>query len=270
MDAKTLVLKFGGSMFHPEALAPFAQRVRAYVAGGHRVVVVHGGGKEIDAMLDAIGHKSQRIDGLRVTDDTTLKVVEMVLCGRVNKAIVRSLLQVGVPAVGLSGQDGALLVGRPLVMEKTDANGQVVRIDLGHVGEVDQVNPEPVNVLLRNHIVPVVAPLGVTSQGAPLNLNADTAAAAIAGAVRADLFALLTDVPGVLVGKDGAKEVASLLTAADIERLKLEGVVTGGMIPKVDCCLAALRGGAKTSVIASMDNFTQATDLEGTRIVEEA
>lgn len=270
MDAKTLVLKFGGSAFQPEALKPFAERVRAYVAGGHRVVIVHGGGKEIDLMLDAIGHKSQRIDGLRVTDDRTLDVVEMVLCGRVNKAIVRALLQAGVPAVGLSGQDGALLVGRQLVIEKTDASGQVVKIDLGHVGEVEAVNPEPVNVLLRNHIVPVVAPLGVTSQGAPLNLNADTAAAALAGAVKADLFALLTDVPGVLVGSDGTREVAPVLTAAEVQALKAGGVVTGGMIPKVDCCLAALRSGAKTSVIASMENFTQATELKGTRIIEES
>jgi len=269
VEGKTIVLKFGGSAFQPEALQPFAKRVSAYTGAGHRVVIVHGGGKEINAMLEALGMKSVFIDGLRVTDEATLKVVEMVLCGNVNKAIVRSLLANGVRAMGLSGQDAGILVATPLVSEKPDANGRPVRIDYGHVGEVERVHAEPVEVLLRNHLIPVIAPLGITNQGVSLNCNADTAAAAIAGALKADLFALLTDVAGVLVPQNGSKAVAPVLSADDVARLKREGVVTGGMIPKVDCCLSALKAGAKGSVIASLENFVGATDLGGTRIVEQ-
>ena len=267
---KTIVLKFGGSAFQPEALRPFAERVRAYVSGGHRVVIVHGGGKEINAMLDALKIKSVFIDGLRVTDETTLNVVEMVLCGHVNKAIVRALLSAGIPAIGVSGQDGAILLAHPLQVEKTDSSGQRIMIDYGHVGEVERVNRDPLESMLGSRMVPVIAPLGLSSQGKPLNLNADTAAAAIAGALEADIFALLTDVPGVLVPTDGTKSVAPLLTAADIARLKQDGTVSGGMIPKVDCCLIALRGGARSSLIASMDAFSAGQDFGGTRIVEDA
>lgn len=269
-DVKTIVLKFGGSAFQPEALRPFAERVRTYVAARQRVIVVHGGGKEVNAMLQALNLQSVFIEGLRVTDEATLKVVEMVLCGQVNKALVRALLSVGVRAVGISGQDGGLLISRPLVAERTEASGRRVKIDYGRVGEVEQVKPEPLEALLRSHIVPVVAPLGITSKGEALNLNADAAAAAIAGAMRADLFALLTDVPGVLVPQGPGTAVAPLLTKNEVARLKASGVVTGGMIPKVDCCLAALRGGAKASLIASMEAFTTGTELQGTRIVESA
>ena len=267
---KTIVLKFGGSAFQPDALRPFAERVRAYVAGHHRVVIVHGGGKEISAMLEALSIKSVFIDGLRVTDEATLKVVEMVLCGHVNKAIVRALLSAGVPAMGISGQDAAILLARPLQVEKPDSHGQRVVIDYGQVGDVESVNRDPIESLLNARMVPVIAPLGLSSKGHALNLNADTAAAAIAGALQADLFALLTDVPGVLVPQDGAKVVAPLLTAADVERLKKEGVVTGGMIPKVDCCITSLRAGARSSLIASMDAFNDGSDFGGTRIVEDA
>lgn len=267
---KTIVLKFGGSTFHPDALRPFAERVRAYASKGDRVVVVHGGGKEISAMLDALGIQSVFIDGLRVTDEATLKIVEMVLCGHVNKAIVRALIASGVPAAGISGEDGAILLARRLHVEKPDASGRRVVVDYGHVGEVERVNREPLDALLGAGLVPVVAPLGITAQGRALNLNADTAAAAIAGALQADLFALLTDVPGVLVRDKGAERVAPLLTAADVERLKNDRVVTGGMIPKVDCCLAAVRAGARSSLIASMEAFNAGADLGGTRIVEDA
>jgi acetylglutamate kinase len=267
---KTIVLKFGGSAFQPEALRPFAERVRAYVASHHRVVIVHGGGKEISALLDALDIKSVFIDGLRVTDDRTLKVVEMVLCGNVNKAIVRALLAAGVPAMGISGQDAAILLAKPLHVEKTGATGQPVVIEYGHVGEVEAVNRDPLESLLGSRIVPVLAPLGLSTQGHALNLNADTAAAAIAGALHADLFALLTDVPGVLVSENGTKKVAPLLTAADVARLKNDGTVTGGMIPKVDCCVAALRAGARSSLIASMEAFNNGADFGGTRIVEDA
>jgi acetylglutamate kinase len=267
---KTIVLKFGGSAFQPDALRPFAERVRAYVAGHHRVVIVHGGGKEITEMLEALSIKSVFIDGLRVTDEATLKVVEMVLCGHVNKAIVRALLSAGVPAMGISGEDGAILLAKPLHVEKTDSNGQRIVIDYGMVGEVESVNRDPLESLLNARLVPVVAPLGLSTHGHALNLNADTAAAAIAGSLQADLFALLTDVPGVLVPQDGTKQVAPLLTAADLVRLKTSGVVTGGMIPKVDCCLTALRAGARSSLIASMEAFNSGSDFGGTRIVEDA
>ncbi len=265
---KTIVLKFGGSAFAPEALKPFAQRVHAYVKAGHKVVNVHGGGKEITAMLDALSIKSVFIDGLRVTDEATLKVVEMVLCGHVNKAIVRALLTEGVQSMGVSGQDGAILLAKPLVVEKDNADGTRLRIDYGRVGDVEHVNPKPLQSLLLSHYVPVVAPLGLTSQGVSLNLNADTAAAAIAGALKADLFVLLTDVEGVLVPNGATLQVAQSLTASQIEQHKQSGAIKGGMIPKVDCCLVALRSGARTSLIASMESFNAGADMTGTRIVE--
>jgi acetylglutamate kinase len=267
-NGKTIVLKFGGSAFAPEALRPFAKRVQAYVKAGHKVVIVHGGGKEITAMLDALSIKSVFIDGLRVTDEATLKVVEMVLCGHVNKAIVRALLTEGIQSIGLSGQDAAILLATPLIVEKTDAAGNPVRIDYGHVGEVERVNAKPLQSLLRSQYVPVLAPLGLTAQGVSLNLNADTAAAAIAGALEADLFVLLTDVAGVMVPNGTTLQVAQSLTAAQVQLHKESGAIKGGMIPKVDCCLAALRGGAKSSLIASMDSFNSGADMSGTRIVE--
>lgn len=265
---KTVVLKFGGSAFDPAALKPFAERVRALHQSGARVVIVHGGGKEITHLLERLGKKSVFIDGLRVTDEETLEAVEMALSGKVNKAMVRALLAVGVRAVGIAGTDGATLVASPIVAEREDAQGRKFRLDYGLVGDVREVHPHLLETLLRADYVPVLSPLGVSSSLSTLNLNADTAAAWIAGTLQADTFLLLTDVPGVLVTENGTRTLAASLTATQVAQLKANGTITGGMIPKVDACLAALAHGAKSSRIASLDDFLTAPTPTGTSIVE--
>ena len=267
-SGRTLVLKFGGSAFAADVLKPFAERVHAFHQGGDRVVVVHGGGKEITNLLERLGKKSVFIDGLRVTDDETLDATEMVLSGRVNKALVRGLLAHGVRSVGIAGTDGAVLIAAPLVAEREDAQGRRFRIDYGHVGEVTEVHTELLETLLQAHYVPVVSPLALTTQGTTLNVNADTAAARIAGALRAEAFLLLTDVPGVRVSQPGGAAVAAALTAAQVQAYKKDGTITGGMIPKVDACLDALSRGAKTARIASLDDFLTSPAPTGTVLTE--
>ncbi len=263
---RTLVAKFGGSAFAPDVLKPFAQRIKAHRKAGDRVVIVHGGGKEITSLLERLGKRSVFIDGLRVTDDDALEATEMVLSGRVNKALVRGLLSEGVMAAGIAGTDAALLVAVPIVAEKTDAQGRTYRIDYGHVGEVTEVHAGLLDTLLKSQYVPVVSPLALTPQGGVLNVNADTAAAMIAGALGADAFLLLTDVPGVLVPGPGGSTVAPALTPSEVRTLKSQGHITGGMIPKVDACLAALTRGAKSARIASLQDFLAGDAPTGTRI----
>lgn len=263
---RTLVIKFGGSAFAPEVLRPFAERVRTFQNSGDRIVVVHGGGKEITAHLERLGLESMFIDGLRVTDDAALEVTEMVLSGRVNKQLVRGFLAAGIRGVGIAGTDAALLMATALVAERVDAQGRKFRINYGHVGEVTEVHPALLETLLNAQYVPVVSPLALTAQGQLLNVNADTAAARIAGALKADAFLLLTDVSGVLVpGRDGSEPVAEL-SAAEVAHLKETGVITGGMIPKVDACLTALAHGARSVRIASLTDFLYAAAPTGTRI----
>lgn len=264
--ARTLVIKFGGSAFAPEVLGPFAARVHAFHQAGDRVVIVHGGGKEITSLLERIGKRSLFIDGLRVTDEETLDAVEMVLSGRVNKALVRGLLAAGVRSVGIAGTDGALLVAQRLVVEKETTTGQKVRVDYGHVGEVSEVHPELLETLLAARYVPVVSPLALTVQGELLNVNADSAAARVAGALHADAFLLLTDVAGVLVPGPAGTEVATELSADRVRTLKRGGVITGGMIPKVDACLDALAAGSRSARIASLADFLGSDRPTGTRI----
>jgi acetylglutamate kinase len=263
-SGRTLVLKFGGSAFAPDILRPFAARVHAFRAAGDRVVIVHGGGKEITSLLERLGKKSVFIDGLRVTDDETLEATEMVLSGRINKALVRGLLAGGVRSVGLAGTDAALLMATPLAAEREDAQGRKFRIDYGHVGDVTEVHADVLETLLQAHYVPVVSPLALTAGGAVLNVNADTAAARIAGALRAEVFLLLTDVPGVLVPGPGGPRVAAELTRAEVDAHKMDGTIRGGMIPKVDACLDALSRGAKTARIASLQDFLNAPAPTGT------
>lgn len=262
---RTIVVKFGGSAFAPDVLKPFAQRIHALWKSGERVVIVHGGGKEITGLLERLGKRSVFIDGLRVTDDETLEATEMVLSGRVNKALVRGLLSEGVRAAGIAGTDGALLVASPLVAEREDAQGRRFRIDYGHVGDVAEVHAELLETLLSARYVPVVSPLALTAQGGLLNVNADTAAAWIAGALHAEHFLLLTDVPGVKL-KDGS--VATELSAARVRDLRRDGTISGGMTPKVDACLAALSRGAKSARIASLADFLAAETPTGTRLTE--
>jgi len=208
---------------------------------GIHPVLVHGGGPEITRVLERLGRASTFVNGLRVTDAETMEVVEMVLAGRTNKALVSMIIQHGGQAVGLSGKDGRLLVARK-------RQGDV---DLGQVGEIQEVHPELLIRLSEQGYIPVVASLGIGEDGASYNLNADTAAGALAVAVGASKFILLTDVQGVYRDYDGERRLISDLRAADAEALIRDGSISRGMIPKVEACLEALRGGVPSAHIIS-------------------
>lgn len=233
--SRTVVIKFGGHAMDKEALcAAFAEDLAFLNAEGTRCVVVHGGGPQISALLERLHIESRFENGLRVTDDDTMQAVEMVLCGQVNKDVVRRFAAHGVRAAGISGRDGGLLLA------------SVRQPSLGRVGEVDRVDPALVECLLAGGFVPVVAPVASDAAGRPLNINADTAAGALAGALHADYFVLISDVPGVL---DGDKRLIPTLDRARSQSLMAEGVINGGMIPKVASCLHALDAGCRRALV---------------------
>src|SRR5437588_5186462 len=227
----TLVIKLGGATFDG-AGAPL-EEVAALVHAGMRVVLVHGGGPLITQWLERLGVPTRFQDGVRVTDEPALDVATMVLRGLVNTGVVAGLARHGVPAMGLSGADGGLLRARR-------------RPELGLVGEVEQVDVAALQLLLDRGVVPVIAPLGLDAEGTLLNINADMAAAAVAAALGADAALFLTDVPGVC-GADG--RAMPHLDRAEVERLIADGVIGGGMIPKVRACLDALRGARLAAIL---------------------
>jgi acetylglutamate kinase len=235
---RTVVIKYGGhAMIDPELQQSFARDVVLMRYVGIDVVVVHGGGPQIDKELAALGVQSERIDGLRVTDARTMEVVEMVLGGRVNHGIVAMINRQGGRAVGLNGHDDRCVRADKVAEMRTKA-GRVV--DPGRVGAVKEVRPQVIQGLVKQGMIPVIAPIAVDDEGCSLNVNADTVAGAVARALDAEKLVLMTDIEGV---KDASGELIPSLTAGDIEQLKQAGVITGGMIPKVDCALTALRAG---------------------------
>jgi acetylglutamate kinase len=229
---KTIVIKYGGHAMTDEDLRKsFAVDVVLLKFIGLRPVIVHGGGPQIAATLSRLGKESTFVDGLRVTDDETMEVVEMVLGGRINREIVELVQQGGGRSVGLTGSDGALLrVRRKLV------GGQ----DIGRVGEVVQVDPLVISAVAEAGFIPVVAPIGVDAMGVTHNINADEAAGALARALEAEKLMLLTDVEGV---KDAQGELLSQITIEEARKHIGEGTIKEGMIPKVECCIDALSGG---------------------------
>lgn len=239
---KTVVVKYGGSLMSPEDDSPtgdtLIEDLVLLKGAGVDPVLIHGGGPEITRMLDRLGKRSRFVNGLRVTDEETMDVVEMVLAGRANKALVSMIAAAGGSAVGVSGKDGKVFQARKLPGPE----------DLGQVGEIDTVDPKLIKLLSGNGYIPVVASIGIGADGRSFNLNADHAAGALAAALGASKFILLTDVPGVLAGGEGG-EVLSTLAAKDARRLIREGVIARGMIPKVEACLAALAAGVPTAHI---------------------
>lgn len=234
-EGATVVIKLGGhAMGSDEALAIFARDIALMSQVGVNPIVVHGGGPMINDMLARLDIKSEFVDGKRVTDAATMDVVEMVLSGLINKRIVAAINTQGGRAVGLSGKDANLMVCR-----QTDPA-------LGFVGTPDRMNTDVLRTLFDASIIPVIAPLGVGEDGQTFNVNGDTAAGAIAGALKARRLLLLTDVPGV---KDASGEVITELTAAQIRRMTDDGVIAGGMIPKTETALSALRQGVRAAVI---------------------
>jgi acetylglutamate kinase len=243
---QTILVKYGGHAMSEPAPAqaggaaeadPFAGDVVLLKQVGIDPVVVHGGGPQIGHMLRRLGIESRFIDGLRVTDRATMEVVEMVLAGTINKQLVAAINAAGGCAIGLSGKDGGLIRARKLTRDGTD---------LGFVGEPERVDDRVLATLRQSDIIPVIAPVGVGADGETYNINADTVAGAVAAAVKAKRFLLLTDVAGVL---DGDKRLISELSAAEARRLIGDGTISGGMIPKVETCLAAVEGGVEAAVI---------------------
>lgn len=239
---KTVVIKYGGSTMNDEKLHDeIVQDLVLMKYVGMKPVVVHGGGPEITKTMDQMGKKVQFIDGRRVTDKDSMGIIEMVLVGKLNQKIVATINRHGAWAVGLSGKDGRLLKSR-----KITHAGE----DLGYVGEIVEVNPEIIHTLDREQFIPVIAPIGVDQEGYTYNNNADDVAAAVAIALKADKLVLLTDVPGIMKDPNDKTSLFSTLMIEQIEDLISQGIIKGGMLPKVRACERALKEGvAKTHII---------------------
>ena len=247
-DEATVVVKYGGHAMGDEHLArEFARDIVLLEQTAINPVVVHGGGPQIEAMLKRVGVKSQFADGLRVTDEQTLEVVEMVLAGAINKQMVGYINEAGGKAIGLCGKDGNMVTARKLTRTVVDPGSEIEKIvDLGFVGEPEKVDTTVLDQVLGRELIPVLAPVAAGTNGGTFNVNADTFAGAIAGALKAKRLLLLTDVAGVL---DKSKKLIKELTADEARRLIADGTISGGMIPKVETCIDALERGVEAVVI---------------------
>lgn len=247
-DDQIVVVKYGGhAMGEEETALRFGRDIALLEQVGVNPVVVHGGGPQINAMLKRLNVQSTFVQGLRVTDAQMVDVVEMVLAGTVNKQVAEAITRAGAIAVGISGKDGRLIRARKVTRTVRDPESQIEKVlDLGFVGEPEHVDPRVLRLLIGAEIVPVVAPVGVGADGQTYNINADTAAGAIAGALGAERLLMLTDVPGVL---DGEKRLIPEMTVAEAKAGIAAGWISGGMIPKVETCIYAVERGVKGAVI---------------------
>jgi len=238
----TFVVKYGGHAMGDSKVADtFAKDIVLLKQVGINPVVVHGGGPQIGQMLDKLKIKSEFIDGLRVTDQATVEIVEMVLAGAINKQIVTAINKAGGNAIDISGKDGNLIEAKKITRTKKDPDSNIEKIlDLGFVGEPSKVNPHILDTFEKSDVIPVVAPIGVGENGETYNINADTAAGAIAAEMKARKLVLLTDVTGLL---DKQKKLISRINGSDAEKLIKDGTVVGGMIPKIETCIDSLKAG---------------------------
>lgn len=245
---KTIVVKYGGNAMVDEQLKhSFARDIVLMKLVGMNPVVVHGGGPQIGQLLARIGKESKFIDGMRVTDEETMDVVEMVLGGLVNKEIVNLIHRNGGNAVGLTGKDGNLITARPLKIKRMNPDLDAPEIiDLGHVGEVEKVNTRVLDMLVEDDFIPVIAPVGVGKDGASYNINADLVAGKVAEALQAEKLMLLTNTPGLL---DKAGNLLTGLDAQRVQQLIEDGTIYGGMLPKIQCALEAVEGGVHAAHI---------------------
>lgn len=247
-QGKTVVIKYGGNAMVDEKLkSGFARDIVLMKLVGINPVVVHGGGPQIGEVLKRIGKESEFINGMRVTDRETMDVVEMVLGGLVNKDIVNLINGHGGKAVGLTGKDGGLIHARKMTMTKNDPGSQAPEIiDIGHVGEVASIDTSVIDMLTHGDFIPVVAPIGVGEDGHSYNINADLVAGKVAEVLCAEKLILLTNTPGIL---DADGELLSGLSSADVKKLIEDGVIHGGMLPKIQCALDAIAAGVATAHI---------------------
>lgn len=237
---KRVVIKYGGAaMLDCNLKKKVMQDIVLMKYVGMHPIVVHGGGPDITGMLNRLGISTEFIDGLRVTDKETMEIVEMVLGGKVNKEIVSGINASGGKAIGISGKDGALIKARSL-----DPSGR-----LGFVGEVEQINPQIIETLIENGYIPVIAPIGIDAEQQSYNINADLVAASIAVAMNADKLVLLTDVPGLLKDTQDNDSLISVLKVSEVPGYINKGIIAGGMMPKVQCCVEAVTGGVSRTHI---------------------
>ncbi|GAB3594539.1 MULTISPECIES: acetylglutamate kinase [Acetobacter] len=244
----TIVVKYGGhAMGNSDLARTFGRDIALLKLIGINPVVVHGGGPQINQMLKRLDIPSSFVDGLRVTDANMVDVIEMVLAGSVNKEVAELICAAGALAVGISGKDGKMITARKLKRTVRDTDSEIERVlDLGFVGEPVKVDPRVIYALSGSGLIPVIAPVGLGEDGATYNINADTAAGAVAGAVHATRLLMLTDVAGVL---DAQGKLIPELTATEARKAIQDGVITGGMIPKVETCIEAVQAGARAAVI---------------------
>lgn len=233
-NGKIVVVKYGGNAMINEELKHDVMRDMVLLnLIGVKVVLVHGGGPEISAMLKRVGKESQFVDGLRVTDEETSEIVQMILAGKINKSLVAKLDNLGGRAMGICGMDGGLIKAR-MIDER-----------LGYVGEIVSINPQPIHDLLEKGYIPVVSTIGCDETGHVYNINADTAAAAIAASLKAESLISMTDTPGLLMDAKNPDTLIHRIDLKGAEKLKEDGVISGGMIPKIDCCTRAIREGVR-------------------------
>jgi len=247
-DEEIVVVKYGGhAMGEEQSARDFARDIVLLEQTAINPVVVHGGGPQIAAMLKKLGIKSEFVDGLRITDEATVEIVEMVLAGSINKQIVGYINAAGGKAMGLCGKDGNMVQAKKVTRTVVDSGSQIEKIvDLGFVGEPDKVDTTILDQIIGRDMIPVLAPLATSATGGTFNVNADTFAGAIAGALKAKRLLLLTDVPGVL---DKDKNLIAEMSVSDARRLIADGTISGGMIPKVETCIYALEQGVEGVVI---------------------
>jgi acetylglutamate kinase len=246
-DRQIIVVKYGGNAMEPGGAHHFAQDIVLMKQTGIDPVVVHGGGPQIGAMLKKLSIPSSFVDGLRVTDAAAIEIVEMVLTGSINKQIVSGINAAGGHALGLSGKDGNLIIARKLQRMKLDPVSMEKKpLDLGFVGEPETINPDVLHTIIKSDLIPVVAPIGISAQGETYNINADTVAGSVAGALAAARLLLLTDVEGVL-DKEG--KLIPRLSVAEARSLIADGTISGGMIPKIETAIEAVEAGVKAAVI---------------------
>ena len=237
-NSKIVVIKYGGNaMINEQLKQQVMEDIVLLWLIGVKVVLVHGGGPEISETMEKLGKKAQFVDGLRVTDKETVDIVQMVLAGKVNKTLVNLLEMKGGKAMGISGMDGRLI------------EAQTKDPKLGYVGKITKINIAPVVDLLEKGYIPVISTLGCDKEGNAYNINGDTAAAFIAGALKAERLIMMTDIAGVLLDKDDPSTLIGEISVEEANQLKQQGVISGGMIPKIDCCIEALREGVENVII---------------------
>ncbi len=235
---KVVVVKYGGNaMINEHLKQQVMEDIVLLWLIGVKIVLVHGGGPEINELMDKLGKKPEFVDGLRVTDKETVDIVQMVLAGKVNKTLVNLLEMKGGRAMGISGMDGRLI------------EAKVKNEKLGYVGQITKVNIQPVKDLLENGYIPVISTIGCDREGNAYNINGDTAAAFIAGALGAERLIMMTDIAGILRDKDDPTTIIPTITLSDAEHLQEQGIISGGMIPKVDCCIEAIHEGVHSVII---------------------